>query len=242
VRALEARLGVSIELFVGSCYDQVTHQADVACICGLAYIELERQGANLEPLAAPVLQGERYAGRPVYYSDVVVRRDSPVQSFADLRGRSWSYNEPLSHSGYGITRYRLLQMGETGGFFRDVVEAGFHERSLRLVLSGEVDASAVDCQVLAIAAREQPDLIARLRVIDSFGPSTIQPVVASRSLPAGLRSEIRAALLEIGRSPAAKEHLARGLVDRFVPVDDASYDDLRTMRDACARAGFLTLR
>ena len=71
--------------------------------------------------------GDRYGGRPIYFSDVIVHRDSPFRSFLDLRGHSWAYNEPLSHSGYGITRYHLLELGETGGFFSEVVEAGFHE-------------------------------------------------------------------------------------------------------------------
>ena len=182
-RAIERALGQPVELIVGSSYDQLREEVDVAFVCGLAYIELERQGkAPVEPIAAPVLNGDRYGGRPVYYSDVIVRRDSPIRSFAELRGRSWSFNEPLSHSGYGITRYWLLKLGETAGYFSQVVESGFHERSIRMVCAGEVDASAIDSQVLAVALRERPELAERLRVVESFGPSTIQPVVAARRL------------------------------------------------------------
>ena len=185
VRRLAAKLGRPAELFVGSDYAQMSAAADGGFLCGLAYIELVRGGvAALEPVAAPVLRGPRYAGRPIYFSDVVVRCDSTFQSFADLRGCSWSYNEPLSHSGYGITRYRLVQLGETTGFFGRIVEAGWHERSLRLVCSGEVDASAIDSHVLALAVRDRPALTNHLRVIDSLGPSTIQPVVVARRLPA----------------------------------------------------------
>lgn len=65
-----------------------------------------------------------------------MRADSPLRSFADLRGRSWSYNDLNSHSGYNVTRHRLVQMGETHGFFSRVVEAGSHQRSIRLVAGG----------------------------------------------------------------------------------------------------------
>jgi hypothetical protein len=41
---------------------------------------------------------------------------------------------------------------------------------------------------------------------------------------------------------AAREQLAVGLVERFVPVDEGSYDDIRVMVDACERAGFVELR
>jgi phosphonate transport system substrate-binding protein len=243
VRYLADRLDQPAELFVGSDYGQLTEETDAAFVCGLAYIELARDGAApVEPVAAPVLQGDRYHSQPVYFSDVIVRRDSPFSCFADLRGRSWSYNEPFSHSGYGVTRYRLVQLGETSGFFGSVVEAGWHERSIRLVCSGEIDASAIDSHVLALTLRDRPDLIGQLRIIDSLGPSTVQPVVVARRLPDRLKGAIQAVLLELGEDPVARPHLDRGLVERFVPVTDDSYNDLRVMRDACQRADFMTLR
>jgi phosphonate transport system substrate-binding protein len=242
-RHLGEKLGVPTELYVGSSYDQLADGVDVAFVCGLAYVELTRQGrAPVEPVAAPLLQGARYGGRPVYFSDVVVRRDSPFRSFADLRGRSWSYNEPLSHSGYGITCYWLVRHRQTDGFFGRVVEACWHERSLRMVCSGEVDASAIDSQVLAIALRDHPELATLLRVIDHLGPSTVQPVVVSRRLPDGLKADLQAALFDVGDDPAARLHLDHGFVDRYVPVSDSSYDDIRAMRAACEAAGFLVLR
>ena len=236
------RLGLRATLCAGSCYDELSDGIDAAFVCGLAYMELVRQRkADLEPLAAPLLTGARFGGRPVYYSDVIVRRDSSFYRFSDLRGRSWSYNEPYSHSGYGITLYRLLQLGETRGFFGRVVEAGWHERSIRLVASGAVDASAIDCQVLAVTCREYPELAAQLRVIDSFGPSTIQPLVVARRLPCRVKEEILGAVLEMHEDVEARLLFAHGFIERFVAVTDRSYDDLRAMRAACEQARFLTL-
>jgi ABC-type phosphate/phosphonate transport system substrate-binding protein len=110
------------------------------------------------------------------------------------------------------------------------------------VSCGAVDASAVDSQVLALVLRDHPELAGGLRVIGSLGPSTIQPVAAASWLPGSVKSGIREALVGMADDPAARRHLARGLIERFVPVDDGSYDDLRRMRAECAAAGFLTLR
>jgi phosphonate transport system substrate-binding protein len=226
-------------LSVGSCYEETPDRADVAFLCGLAYVEMSRW---VEPLAAPVLCGERYGGRPVYFSDVIVHRNSPWQTFADLRGRSWSYNEPHSHSGYGLPRYHLVRLGETAGYFGRVVAAGWHECSIRWVADAVVDASAIDSQVLALALRDDPGLAWRLRVIATLGPSTIQPVVAARRLPAPVKEGVRAALLAMGQDPLAREGLGRGLIERFAAVGDGAYDDIRAMRAACAAASFLALR
>jgi phosphonate transport system substrate-binding protein len=242
-RHVGARLGRPTELRAGGRYDELADPPEVAFLCGLAYVEHARRAApTVEPVAAPVLRGARYGGRPVYFSDVIARRDSPYRSFADLRGQSWSFNEPYSQSGYGITRHHLLRLGETRGYFGRVVEAGFHERSIRLVCSGAVAASAVDSQVLAVAWRDRPELAAGLRVIDSLGPSPIQPVVVARRLPAALKEDVRGALVEMAGDPEARRRLAHGLVERFVPVGDAAYDPIRAMLAEAEAAGFLTLR
>jgi phosphonate transport system substrate-binding protein len=242
-RRVARRLGLAAELVAGSSYDQLGREVDVAFVCGLPYVEVARRpDPPVEPLAAPVLQGERYSGRPVYFSDVVVRRDSPFRCFADLRGCVWSFNEPGSHSGYGVTRYWLVRLGETGGYFGKVIQTGWHERSLRLVAAGEVDASAVDSQVLAVALRDHPELAERLRVVAVLGPSTIQPVVAARRLPAALKEDLRGVLLELADDEEGRAQLAHGFIERFVAVDDSAYDDIRAMLTAAESADFLTLR
>jgi phosphonate transport system substrate-binding protein len=225
------KLGFPTTLTVGTSFDQFAlGQADVGFICGLPYVNLMGQPTpSIELLAAPVLQGERYQGKPVYFSDVIVRRDSPFQTFADLRGSSWAFNDPDSHSGYGVVRYWLAMSGTPPGYFSRVVEAGFHQESIRKVCLGEVDASAIDSQVLAIELRNQPDLDAQIRIIDTLGPSPIQPVVAAAQLSSALKSDLRAVLLEIANDPSARSVLSHGLIERFAAVDDAAYDDIRQM-------------
>src|SRR4051812_31789831 len=63
-------------------HDQLdTGKAKAGELCGLLYTVKKDDGAPLEPLVAPVPEGERYGGKPVYYSDVIVAADSPFQSF-----------------------------------------------------------------------------------------------------------------------------------------------------------------
>ena len=238
------RLGIETELVVETSYESCEKDENEVCfVCSLPYVTLERRGLDLAiPVAAPVLEGKRYGGRPVYYSDVIVHRDSPFGSFLDLRGASWAYNEPLSHSGYGLTRYHLVRLGETNGFFGKVVEAGFHQEAIRMVARKEVDGSAIDSQVLAIELRDHPDLADQVRVVEALGPSTIQPVAVSKRVPEDLREAVRDVLLTMAKDPSLRERLDAGLVERFVSVDAGSYDDIRMMVDACEGAGFLEIR
>jgi phosphonate transport system substrate-binding protein len=236
------RLGRRVELVVGRSFDQFEQgEADLGVICGLPYVWLAaRRPPPVELLAAPVLHGARYAGRPVYFSDVIVRRDSPITCLEELEGRSWAYNEPASHSGHTITLYSLVQQGIRPGFLGRVVEAGFHQRAIRLVATGNVDAAAIDSQVLAIELRDHPDLDC-LRVIGAFGPSTIQPVVAASRLPGRLKDQVRDLLVTLADDPAARSGLDYGFIDRFTMVEDAAYDDIRAMLSTIEAAGWTSL-
>lgn len=239
VDTIGRELGIETELIDGTAFSQFTAgEIGAGFICGLPYVEMVRTDpALLDPIAAPVLAGSRYGGRPVYFSDVIVRADSDIASFDDLRGRSWAYNDPDSHSGYNLTRFHLVQLRETTGFFGRVVEAGFHQRAIRMVAAGEIDGAAIDSQVLAVELRNDPMLASAVRVIATLGPSTIQPLVAHQRLPETLRAGIRATVLAMHEYERGRAVLERGLVERFVPVSDGDYDDIRRMLAAVEQAG-----
>ncbi len=244
VAYLGRRLGCAATLAEGSSFAAFERgEIDAGFICGLPYVILMREPEPaIELLAAPVLQGDRYERRPIYFSDVIVRRESAYQTFLDLRGCSWAYNDHDSHSGYNITRYTLLRLGETGGFFGRVVEAGFHQRAIRMVAGGEVDAAAIDSQVIAVELRDHPELAERVRIVEALGPATIQPVVAARRLPGALKDALRTALYGMGEDATMRDALDHGFIERFVSIADAAYDDIRAMVAAADAADFLILK
>jgi len=225
--ALAERLSCAVELVQGSRYEELETDFDLAFVCGLAYVVW---GKETEPLVAPVLTDERYNGAPIYFSDVVVRCDSRFLSFADLRNTTWVYNEPYSQSGSGIVRFHLARSGYGHSFFRREIEAGSHEVALHLVAEGEADVAAIDSHVLATLLPDHPHLERRLRVIHTLGPSPIQPLVALRHLPEGLKTAVRCALVDLANDPNAQSVLRRGHIACFVPVGDSTYDPIREMR------------
>jgi phosphonate transport system substrate-binding protein len=199
-------------------------------ICGLPYVrKADRIPAQIELLAAPVMQGERYQNRPIYFSDVVVHRKSSFEKLEDLRGASWAYNEPGSHSGYNLTRYTLAMQGETSGFFGRVVESGAHQTSLQMILNGEVDGSAIDSTVLELELLKDPSLQSQIRIIDTFGPSPIPPWVISKKVPLKLRRKLRGLFFQMDQDPDGRTRLARARMIRFTHMNDADYEPIREM-------------
>ena len=204
-------------------------EAQIAWLCGLVYVEKREAGAPIDLLAAPVMDGSHYAGRPVYFSDVVVRVESPLRVFTDLRGASWAYNNLGSHSGYNITRYHLAKLGADGSFFGRVVESGAHQRSLAMILAGEIDASAIDSTVLETELLLRPEIAGQIRIIDRFGPSPIPPWVVRREVSPALAAEIRRCFVEMRTDRAGAALLAQSQMLRFAPVADSDYDPIRRM-------------
>lgn len=203
---------------------------DVGWICSAWYVMKRAAAArDLTLLAAPVMAGARYGGRPVYFSDVVVRRDSPFHTFADLRGAVWAYNEPNSYSGRFVMLHRLAQAGAGPDFFGDVLRSGGHANSIALLLDGRADTAAVDSTVYDDALRRCPELGRRLRVLETLGPSPIPPWVLFTSLPGDLEERLRSLLLHMHQTAAGRAALAAGDLARFAAVRDASYDAVRPL-------------
>src|SRR2546421_4375677 len=230
------KVGLPTTLTVGHSFSEFAEgQVDVAFMCGLPYVNMaDELSCPIELLAAPVLLGERYQHRPVYFSDVVVRRESSYTSFEDLQGCRWAYNQRESHSGWNNVCYSLLERGRTLDYCGELIETGSHLRSIEKVLDGQADATAVDSQVLDVLFANDSRVAAELRVIDMLGPSSIPPVVIARRVDAGLKRAIGEALLSMHNDLLAARALAAGDIERFVQVSDEDYWDIRMIRD---RAG-----
>ena len=75
-------------------------------------------------------------GWEVYWTQYVVRRDSDIQVFGDLNGRTWAYPDAGSTSGFVLPSVELADAGITVG---EQVEAGGHTQAILAVLNGEAD-------------------------------------------------------------------------------------------------------
>lgn len=239
---LERVLGVETHI-VQSQYDPLADPAmlqdrlDIAFICGLPFVQLNQVVlGQLKALVAPVMQGERYRDRPIYFSDIIVKADSSLATFDDLVGKTWCYNDPGSNSGYNLVRQRLIQAGYPCSFFGKVIQSGSHQRSIRLVVDGLADCSAIDSTVLERELQDLPELSDHLRVIESIGPCPIPPVVASRRLGVPFIDKVQSALLQPDRELQLAMNQAQ--IRCYVAVQCEDYAPLGRMYDSSVAAGY----
>jgi phosphonate transport system substrate-binding protein len=210
-------------------------EIQVCWICGLPYVwKADATPDLIELLAAPVIRGESYGGSPVYFSDVIVRTDKPFRRFEDLRGGVWAFNEPGSHSGYNIARFRLVGLESPETFFGRTVMSGSHEASLEGILAGRFDGSAIDSIVLDLYLQQHPEHVAAFRSLERLGPSPIPPFIVRTSVPEAERGQLKRLLLDMHNDPRGQQLLAKGPVAKFVAVEDSDYDPIREIDRAAS--------
>ncbi len=201
--------------------DELWERPDMGCVfmCGYPWA-LRRDRPRL--LAAPVPSPARYGNRPFYFTDFVVRTDSPFQTLEDTFGRRLAYSIENSHSGYNAARYHLLAYrtparralyAETLGPFVS------QRRVLDAVLDGRAD-------VAPLATTE---------------PAPIPPLVASPGISEDTCSRLTATLLEAHQDPTLAPSMKALLLARFVEAAPAGFEVFLDRQRAAEAAGYPAL-
>lgn len=174
--------------------------ADIGFVCASTFRWLRK---DLDLLPVPVPADIRAKGQPVYFADVLVRVSSPYQSFQDLRGQRWGYNDRNSRSGWFSMLERIAPYSPLD-YFSEIVQSGSHLESLRSVLTGKIDAAAIDSNALLYQVNQNQLDAAEFRVLETWGPFPIQPIVVRAGLPNSLKQAIRKSLLQAHEAYSAE--------------------------------------
>jgi phosphonate transport system substrate-binding protein len=200
-------------------------RAEVGFICSLAYVQ-GNQSFGLELLVAPEIKGET-----VYYSYLIVPKESGATRLEDLRGASFAFTDPLSNSGHLVPVYQLSLLGESpASFFSRTVFTYSHDNSITGVAGRLVDGAAVDSLVYDQLIQTKPELVSRTKIVSRWGPYGIPPVVVSPALDSELKRRLKETLINLPQSDKGRAALTSLGIDRFVIVPDDNYDSIRQMK------------
>jgi ABC-type phosphate/phosphonate transport system substrate-binding protein len=211
-------------------------RADLGCafMCGLPYA---RDPRPLTPIIAPVVRGARYAGRPIYFTDIVVRSDSPYRTLEDTFGGRIGYTVHHSQSGYVALREHLLPYRLRIGHspYRKVVGPLYGARDIvDALLAGRIDVGPLDSYVHDLIGNLQPDIGAQLRTVATTRASPIPLFVATAPIGHDLVGKLQAAFMSAARAEKLKAERDMLLIADFVIPEQAPYQALRARAEAAA--------
>lgn len=201
-------------------------EIDIAFVCSGPYVEGKRV-FGMELLVAPVVHGES-----VYYSYIIVHKNSSLQDFNQLRGKNFGFTDLHSNTGCLVPKYELSKMGETPEtFFSKYIFTKSHDNSIKAVAQKTIDGAAVDHLIWEYANAINPEFTSRTRIIKKLGPFGIPPVVVHPDYDPEMKEKIRQILLNMHEDEEGKRIFEKLFFDKFIIVDDSDYDSVRQMQE-----------
>jgi ABC-type phosphate/phosphonate transport system substrate-binding protein len=205
----------------------------LAMMCGLPW---SRHSPPPTIVAAPVPSPAAFGGRPVYWTDIVVREDAPYQCLDDTYGAVAGYTLADSLSGGVAFALHVVSRNPRGmRAFRASVGDLIHARGvIEALCDGRIDVGPLDAYYHALLRLHEPALAAKVRVIDRSTARPIPPLVATVPLDASTLARLRASLTDTAADPSMRGTMASLLLAGFAFPAAADYEPLSALAIAAA--------
>lgn len=201
-------------------------RAQIAWFGGKTYIEAARL-ADAEAFAAGVREGDTDAS---YFTYFVVRADSPIKEFAEVRGKILGLNTIGSTSGDLIPQVELAKLGlaiNDPDHFKNVFYAGSHDACLLSVINGHAEVCGMSSRNFDSRLADGTFKRDQVRIIHTSDPVPPPPLAYSKRLPQDVRDAIKKATLEAHKHGRIGGY--GGVMSHYVAVTDSDYDMLRAV-------------
>jgi len=203
------------------------NKVDVAWLGNKAAMEaVDRSGGEIFAQTAAA------NGAPGYWSVIIARKDSPINSVEDMlkhaKDLTFGNGDPNSTSGYLIPGYYVFAKNnvDAATAFKRTLNSS-HEVNALSVAKGQLDVATFNTESWDRLAVTQPDKAALLKVIWKSPIIPADPMVWRKSLSDDDKNKIREFFATYGDSDQEKAVLANMQMGKFLKSSD---DQLLTIR------------
>ena len=199
-------------------------RADIAWYGGKTYIKAA-EIADAEAFAAGVRPGEKNAN---YFAYFVVKNDSKIKKFSDIKGKVLSLNTIGSTSGDLIPQVELAKINlstTNKDHFKNVFYAGSHDACLLAVLNNQSDVCGMSSRNFEARLADNTFKMEQVRIIHKSDPVPPPPLAYSKKIPLEDRKKIKKAVLEAHKHGEIGGY--GGKMSHYISVKDSDYDVLR---------------
>lgn len=180
----------------------------------------------------PIVSMMRPGGGIGYTLQLIVPKDSPIKSVADLKGKRVAHVAPSSNSGDLAPRALFVSMGVTPGKDYEVLYSGKHDNSIMGVVNKDYDAAPVASTVVERMQARGMFKPGDLRVVYESAPFPRTAFGVPHNLDPQLKAKIKEAFLtfDFKKSKLGKEFKD---TEKFGPIDyKDAWRDVRTIQAA----------
>ena len=234
---LEKALGTKVEFTPVNDYPAavealVNKKVDLVWFGGFTHVQANlRSGGKIVPLA----QREEDTK---FQSVFIAKTDSGIKTLNDMKGKQISFGSQSSTSGHLMPRSFLLAANiNPEKDFRRIAYSGAHDATIASVVSGKVDAAALDITVWKKFVNENKVDTKDVDVFYTTPGYFNYNWSVHADMPAAQQAKVKAALLAL--DPANAEHaeiLRLNRATRYIATQPENYKGLET---AARSAGLL---
>lgn len=227
-RYLGKAVGRTIEIEVAPTYDAhiwavERDEPDIAFLGASPYVKIiDKVGPR------PLLARYEIQGQPTFRGVIFTRKDSTLETLADLKGKRLGLGSHQSTLSHILPRHALESAGVAVSDLAEARTLKTHDNIVFAVLMGEVDAGA-GAQEVFEEHKERG-----LRALGYSEAISTHVLLASPRLAPDLRAKLSEALTDLKGRPEAKAVLGAlgASITGFAPVADSDYDNLRRILGA----------
>ncbi|WP_322903685.1 phosphate/phosphite/phosphonate ABC transporter substrate-binding protein [Paenibacillus campi] len=239
-KLLGDKLGIPVTVSVSPDYNTIveamaSRQVDVGFLPPNAYVLAhdKRKAADL------LLQALRYGvndqtGQPTtekvnyYKSMILVKKDSPIKTLTDLKGKKIGWQDVTSSAGYVFPAAELKKAGVDPDTDVQGVTIKGHDAAVMALLNGQVDAVAVFQDARNTVKKDVPTVFDQTRVIHFSAPIPNDTISVRSDMDQTWRNKISQAFIDIGNDPDGQKIIE----DIYTHVgyekgDDKNFDPVR---------------
>jgi phosphonate transport system substrate-binding protein len=233
---LESKLGMKVEFVPVNDYPAavealVNKQVDLVWFGGFTHVQANvRSGGKV----IPIVQREEDTK---FQSVFITKTNSGIKTLNDLKGKQVSFGSASSTSGHLMPRSFLLAANiDPDKDFKRIAYSGAHDATIASVVSGKVDAAALDITVWNKFVNEKKVDTADVNVFYTTPGYFNYNWSVHADMPQAMREKIAQTLLDINpNDPVGKEILTLNRASKYVPTKAENYKGL----EAAARSAGL---
>ncbi|WP_028560724.1 phosphate/phosphite/phosphonate ABC transporter substrate-binding protein [Paenibacillus pinihumi] len=238
-KLLTDRLGIPVKVSVSTDYNTIieamaSKKVDVGFLPPTAYVLAKEKGA-----AEVILQAQRFgvkdeSGEPTdqlvdfYKAMIIVKKDSPIQTIEDLKGKRMAYQNVTSSAGFVWPAGKMMEAGLDPLKDVQAVTVKGHDQGVLAVLNGDVDAAAIFQDARNIVKKDYPKVFEDTRVL-TFTENIPNDTITVRSdMNKEWADKIQQAFIDIGKDTEGhaiiKEIYSH---EGYVKSEDSIFDIVR---------------
>jgi len=234
---LEKKLGMKVEFIPVTDYPaaveaMVGKKVDLVWFGGFTFVQAKIRSMDK---VIPIAQREEDTK---FQSVFITKTDSGIKTLNDLKGKQVSFGSPSSTSGHLMPRSFLLAAKiDPDKDFKRVAYSGAHDATIASVVSGKVDAAALDITVWKKFVAENRVDTKAVDVFYTTPPYFNYNWAVHADMPVAMRERVQKALTDLDpNTPEGKEILSLNRATRYIPTKAENYIGVET---AARSAGLL---